>query len=636
MLDTMRNAAKTWVAKLLLGLLSASFVIWGVSGSLTGSFGGLFSKNLATIGSVTISGPEYTQALERARKNLSNQTGQNVTLDDVHKMGVDKQVLDSMIEAASVDVEQQKLGLAVSNAAILQDIASNRAFQDSSGKFDVGVFKRVLAQNNLSEQSFVASQKQSILRGAITDAASGQFALPKVFDSALIQYRGQTRDVKYFTVTANEADVAQPTDADLKAQYLKTPQAYTAPEYRSVAILKVDPADLTARIQVTPEELSAYYDAHKADYYQQEKRTIIQLPFPSIDAAQKAKDRISGGEDIAKIAAELNLKEADYTLADKVKADFLDKKIGEAAFALKEGELSAPVQGGLATALLKAVKVSPEKQPSLDEVKDKVTQRLQLEKAKDEIQSLYNAVEDARGQRTKFEAIAEKANIPITIAPAISAAGQDKSGKDIDLPSKPEVLKAIFASDVGLDNDALSIGDGYVWYDVREVIPSAVKPMDVVKDQVKQDIIAERLRTAAADKAKVLVEKAKAGTAMDALATEAKAEIKIAQNLKRNEQSDAFDGQALAALFAVPDQGFAYALEGDGKSARVMQIVKDSAPAIMSTASDDVKKLQEESKLSAGRDLQTGLIATLRKNANVTINEDLWRLNSGNTQAPSQ
>ena len=642
MLETMRGFAKGRVAQVLLALLSLSFVSWGIrdfSGSFLDwamSITGWGPKDLVHVGSTVIRADEYTRAMENARKNISAQTGQNVTLDDVRRMGIDQQVLDSLIDAAAIDTEYTKLGLTVSSSAILQDLSTNRSFQDANGKFSADLFKRALAQANISEASFVAGQQQVILRAAMAEAASGQVIVPKVLDSALVQYRQQTRDVKYFVVTANEADVAKPTDVDLKAQYDKTPRAYTAPEYRSVVVMKADPADIAARVQITPEELSAYYDQHKTEYFEPERRTIIQLPFPSVDAAQKAKDRIANGEDITKIAAELNLKDADYTLNDKVQDDFLDKKIGEAAFALKEGEVSAPVQGSLATVLLKAVKVAPEKQPTLDEIKDKVTQRLQLEKAKDEIQSIYNAVEDARAQQTKFEAIAEKANIPISVVSAVDAAGLDKDGKDVNLPSKPDVLKALFASDVGVENDALTVGDGYVWYEVREVIPSALRPLDAIKDQVTKDVIAERVRTAAADKAKAIVEKAKAGATLDSLATEAKADVKITAGLKRNEQNQEFDGAALSALFAAPDQGFAYSLDGDGKSAHVMQVIKDVLPPLMATPSDEAKKMQTDMKANLAADLQAGFVGALRQNAKVTLNEELWRLNTRGSQQQPQ
>ena len=636
MLETMRNAAKTWVAKLLMGLLVLSFSVWGITDMFSGVVRGFFSQDLASVGKTVISGPQYVTQLERARKNLAQQSGQNITLDQVHKMGIDKQVLDRMIEGAVVDNATEQLTLGLSPRTIMGDVFANKAFQDSTGKFDAALFKRVLAQNGLSEEGFIASQQQSLLRGAVTETASAQFKAPSSFNQAIMQYQGESRDVKYFVVTASEADVAQPSDADLKAQYEKTPAAYTAPEYRSVVIMKVDPSDISARTQVSADEISAYYEQHKSEYYQPEKRTILQIPFKDEASAAAAKVRLDKGEDFVKIAAETGLKEADYTLPNKVKSDFLDPKIANAAFSLKEGEVSGPVVGGLATALLKIMKVSPEKQPALAEIKDQVAKQVQLAKAKDEIQSIFAAVEDARAQQTKFEDIAAKASIPVTVVTAVSAVGQDTTGKDIDLPAKTEVLKAVFSSDAGVENDALAIGDGYVWYDVRAVTPSAVKPLPTVLGQVNKDVIASRVSMAAVVKAKQLVEKANAGTALEALAKAANLEVKTATGLKRNVQTGEFDGQALGVAFSVPQNGFTSVAEGDGKSARVMQITKVTVPAIMAAPTPETASLQGQAKTGLMSDLQQSFVKALRQNAKVTINEELWRQNTGSSQASGQ
>jgi peptidyl-prolyl cis-trans isomerase D len=112
--------------------------------------------------------------------------------------------------------------------------------------------------------------------------------------------------------------------------------------------------------------------------------------------------------------------------------------------------VSDPVSGSLVTALLKATKITLEKQATLDEVKAVLTKRLQDERALDEIQSIYDAVEDARAAQTKFEDIAKTQGIPFVLVPAVSAAGLDPTGKEVDVPAKQEVLKVAFASDVVL------------------------------------------------------------------------------------------------------------------------------------------------------------------------------------------
>jgi peptidyl-prolyl cis-trans isomerase D len=423
--------------------------------------------------------------------------------------------------------------------------------------------------------------------------------------------------------------VTPPTDADLKKQYEATPTAYTAPEFRSVAIMKVDPEDIAAKATISAEELSAGYEKMKQDYFSPEKRTVVQLTFPNIEAAKKVKDRLTAGEDILKIAAELKLKGSDITLKDRQIGDFLDEKIAEATFKLPKDGVSDAIQGSLAIAIVKVTNIVPEKQSTLEEVKPDLTKRLQLEKAREEIQSVYNAVEDARGdQQTKFEDIAKKIGIPFQLVPAVNAAGVDVSGKDVAIAHKEDVIKAAYLSDVGNQDDAISIGDGYVWYEVRGVTPSTLKSFDVVKDEVKKDYVAGKIRDAASDKAKKLVERARAGASLEDLAKELAVPTTIATGLKRNETSEVFDGAAVISLFNEPDQGFAWSLEGDGKTARVMQVTKIVMPNV-TAASPEAKTLQDEASAGLGRDLSETFIQAMRANAIVQVNQDLWQQNTG-------
>ena len=633
-MEFLRNAAKTWVAKLLMALLVMSFGIWGIRDVSTSflsdflSWTGWGPKDLVHVAGRTIRQPEFNVALQRTLKQLSTQSGQNLTIDDARRMGVDRTVLDNLIATASVEAAATKLGLAVSNTTVLQSLAENKMFQDVNGKFDSAIFKRLLEQNSLSESDFLATEKAGRLRSMVTTTADGSVKLPKTLSAALAQYRGESRDVKYFDFTVSEADVPVATDAEIKKQYEATPAAYTAPEYRSIAVLKIEPSDIADRLTVSPDELKAGYEQYKTDYFTPEKRTVLQLTFPTLDAAKKAKDRITAGEDFVKIATELKVKESDYSLVDRQRGDFLDAKIGDAAFKLAQGAVSNPVQGELAIALLKAITIVPEKQSTLDEVKVALTSRLQLEKAKEEITAIYTEVEDARSQQTPFEKIAEKGKLPFKLYGAVNATGQDRAGKDVDMTSRDDIVKAAFLSDVGNSDDALAVGDGYVWYEVREVIPPGLKPLANVKVEVTKDVMATKLRDAAEAKAKGFLAEVKSGATLDALSVKAAAIVKTATGLKRNETSQDFDGASVVSVYSVGDQGFAWSLAGDGKTARVMQITKITLPAVMAT-SPELTKLQDEASLGLSRDIGDSFVGALRKAADVTINEELWKQNTG-------
>ena len=72
MLDALRTAAGTWVAKLLLSLLVISFAIWGISGRMIGGFG---ASHVIVAGDTTVSLKDYRLAYDRQIQMMSQQLG---------------------------------------------------------------------------------------------------------------------------------------------------------------------------------------------------------------------------------------------------------------------------------------------------------------------------------------------------------------------------------------------------------------------------------------------------------------------------------------------------------------------------------------------------------------------------------
>ena len=624
MMDSMRKAAKSWVAKLLIGLLAVSFGVWGIADVF--KFASV--NDLATVGSEEITAEAYSKAFQNRLQEISRQTGQGITPEEARVYGVDKGVLEYLVQGAALDGEAKKLKLGVSNTFLAQDLMTNPTFTDSAGKFDGERFKQLLAQNGLSEATYFAAERERLLRDALTTTASGGLPVSAGLLEAQYRFDNEQRDARYFIVSTADSEVPAPTDDEIKKEYEANPAAYTAPEFRAVAIMKAEPADIAAKITLTDQDLAEGFDKYKGEFFTPEKRTILQITFPSLADAQAAQVKLSGGADFLALAKERGFTEADITFADKTKTDFVDPTIADAAFALAQGAVSDPIKGALSTALLKAVSITPEHQSTLDEVKQQLSDRLKLEQAMEQIQATYDAVEDARAAQTSFEDIAGKAGIPFELVTATDAQGNDNAGASVAIPHKEDVLKAAFTSDVGVENDAISLDNGYVWYEVREVVPAALKPLDQVKDQARAAVIAAKVRALSEEKAKKLMERASAGAKLEDLAAEVKAQVQTAQGLKRTEQGDSFNRAAVLALFSVPDNGFAYAVEADGKGARVMQSEPVLLPAF-DVNSPDAKSIAQRLEPQVSSNLLDAYLAALKDQAGVRINETLWQQISG-------
>ena len=347
MMDSMRNAAKSWVAKLLIGLLAVSFGVWGIADVFrTGS-----NNALATVGSQEISGDQFNNAFRQYLQTISQQSGQALTPEQARDLGIDKAILDNLLQSAALDNEAHDLKLGVSSAFMAKDVMTNSAFQDSTGKFSADRFKQVLQQNGLNEAMFFAQERERMLRQALTGTATVDLPVNQGLLEAQYRYDNEQRDARYFVVTTQDSEVAAPTDDEIKKEYEANPAAYTAPEYRSVAVIKVEPSDMAAKVTLTDEDIQQGYDKYKAEYFTPEKRTILQMTFPTAEDAQAAKAKLAAGTDFLALAKERGFSEQDVTFADKTKADFVDPAVVDAAFSLAEGAVSDPVKGTLSTVL---------------------------------------------------------------------------------------------------------------------------------------------------------------------------------------------------------------------------------------------------------------------------------------------
>jgi peptidyl-prolyl cis-trans isomerase D len=117
MLEMFRNAGKSWVAKILLLMLAGSFAVWGIQDI----FGGFRSSALATVGGQEISGQQFSDSFRQALQNLAQQTGQNLTAEGARKMGIDRSILNNLIQSAAIDAQAANLKLSISKQLIAEE-----------------------------------------------------------------------------------------------------------------------------------------------------------------------------------------------------------------------------------------------------------------------------------------------------------------------------------------------------------------------------------------------------------------------------------------------------------------------------------------------------------------------------------
>ncbi|MFL4977156.1 MAG: peptidyl-prolyl cis-trans isomerase [Xanthobacteraceae bacterium] len=637
MLRGIRTASANWLGKgvmaLVMGLLIVSFAIWGI-GDIFRGFG---RSSLAKIGRTEIGIEQFRQIYNDRLQQLGRQIGRPISPDQARALGFDQQLLGQLIAETALDERVRQLGLGLSDAEIAKRITEDPTFRGFTGQFDRGRFEQMIRSAGYSEPRYVAEQRRVSLRRQLADAISGEVAAPKAITEALSRYEGEQRTIEYVVLDRSKAgDVPAPTPEEL-AQYFEGRKAlFRAPEYRKVALIVLSIAEALPWISVTDADAKARYDEQHARYVTPERRQVQQIVFPSADEARPAGERLAGGLDFAALAAERGLKDSDIDLGLVTKSGMVDRAVAEAAFALKEGEASQPVQGRFGTAIVRVTKIEPETVRSFEEAAPEIKRELATDRARQEIQARYNKIEDERAGGAQLAELAQKLGLKAHTIEAVDRSGRDPNGAAVQLPTGVDVINSIFSSDVGVENDPLQLpGGGYVWYDVLGVTPSRERPLEEIKDRVearwRDDQVVERLT----NKAKELTGKLAAGAAMADVAASEGVKVETASGLKRTKSASEVVSANLVEEAFKAGKGVVGVAEGQNATERIVFRVTDIGVPELDPKSAEAKRIDDALKRALSDDIMGQYILRVQNDIGVSINQAALRqaIGGGRTDA---
>lgn len=524
MLDRLRASTQTFfgraVMALVMGLIILSFVIWGV-GDI---FGGVGSNTIARVGSTEITVPEYRTAYQNQLQRVQRQARRAITPQEAKAYGLDRQVLSRLVADAALDEKAAQLGLAVSDQTIAKAIMSDETFKGPSGSFDKQRFEELLRDNGLNEKIYVHDQRDADLREQITGALTSGIELPQIMAEAIHKFQSETRDADYFVLPQSAAgEVAPPSEEALQSYFSSHASQYRTEEYRKLNVLTITP-DLLAKKElpsITDEAAQRLYDEVKDKRFMKpEQRDIEQLILPEGKSAEAARQKLTNGLSFDDLVKEQNLTPKDVDLGLITRDKLIDKAVAEAAFTLPEGEVSQPIKAEFGTVLVRVTKIVPGEVKPFAEVKDEIKQELALKQAKAKLEALHDQIEDQRNAGKTLDEAAKAAGLEPHIFESVNAGGQDDKGAPVEgLIDLPVLLKAAFASDVGVDNETLRIKDGgYQWFEVLHIDKAKQKTFAEVKDQVKDAFTNEEQTKNLQKKAVELVEKINSGETLVSVA----------------------------------------------------------------------------------------------------------------------
>jgi peptidyl-prolyl cis-trans isomerase D len=578
MLDALRRGSTGMVAKILFGVLVASFAIWGI-GPVFRNYG---HGSLAKVGSHEIQMADFQRSYQNELHLIQRQSGKRITAEQARAAGLDHQILAQLMAWAAVEQHADDLDLALSEQKLIDDVKNDPAFKGPDGRFSRITFENALSQLGVTERGFMQLRRRDELRQQITTALVNAVVVPESATDLLNSWRNEKRVAEHFTIDPDKAvTVPEPDEAKLKETYDANKRDFVTPELRKLAVLVVSPDNLKSKMEVSDAEITASYDESKNDYNTPELRRVQQISFKDRAAADAGKAALASGKSFGDVAKQAGAKDADIDLGLINKDRLIDPKIADAIFALKKDEVSDVIEGRFATVIARVSDIQPAVNRTLENVKDQVHDKLAKQKATARLQSLLDEIEDARSAGKSLKEIADQMKLEYLEVPATDRYNKTADEKPaISLPDALAIVKSGFDSQVGLENEAVELRDGgYAWVDVLGITEAKEKPFADVKEDVKKVAITNERARLVNELAGKLVEKADAGTPMATLATEAGGvKVDTTPPFTRMTEAHGLSKDAVTKAFSLAKGRAASAPTTDSKS-RIVFKVTEVTPA---------------------------------------------------------
>lgn len=518
MLQHFRNHLVGWFSKILIGLISLAFALFGIQYYLVSN---RTNPSVATVNGEKIGSTDLTAAYNRQRNQLLNQYGTSLRLTTELQEQLRQKALNDLILRTVMYQGVSKAGFVVSPLTLQGVIEQMPAFQ-VDGQFSPERFQHVIYNLAYSENSFYQDMIRSLAISQLSEGIiQSAFALPNEIDQAYAMAE-QKRDFKYITLPVKDFESeATIKDAEIQSYYDAHKKDYQSEAQVSVDYVELDAEALKAKQKVSDAEVQDYYQNNQMSFASPARWQVAKAVVPIAKGAKEADIQS------AKNRAELLAKQMgqEQKLPSDVKSEWIspakdNANVVKLLATMKVGQVSSVQLQPDEFVVYKLLALEEPKPQPLSAVKTQVNEAILKQKAEHE----YTALSD---QLTELAF-----THPDSLAPIAQALGVEvkssglfsRRGNQEGLEASPKIVSAAFSDEVlqqGSNSSPIDLGNGrLVVLRIKTSQPAQILSIDKVKDKIVAVLKRQQAQVAMEKVAAALVEKLRGGNNADELLKE--------------------------------------------------------------------------------------------------------------------
>ncbi|MBT8079546.1 MAG: SurA N-terminal domain-containing protein [Gammaproteobacteria bacterium] len=622
MLQIIRDRFTGKFALFILALITVPFLFFGVT-----NYNFLGASYAAKVNDTEIS----TAELERAFQNQMLQNPQLAEAPVQYHQMIRQSILDQLITQALIDQFLAENGYRVGNEMVTRLVQSTPDFQ-VEGEFSREKYYEELELRGMLPAQFEQMQRDRIRQSQLQRAiAATAFVTPSEYRRHLNIY-GEQREVAIATFELD--DIRESIDVsedEILAFYDDNPDSFQSEESVDIEYIEINREELAQNAGVSAEELEEYYDQVANRYLQDEQRRARHILITFDDDEDAARQqaaaitaRIDAGEPFEDLARTYS---KDGGTAEQggelgtVMQSQMPGELGNAIFSMTEGEVRGPVRTEFGYHVIRLDEIVEGGPLPLDRVRDELERELRDARSESRFRELERTLSDALFDLLDMNTMAEQTGLEIRSATNFTRFGGEPFG------ANQSVIDAVYDQRLiedGQISDIVEIdATRSALFRVTEHREARRRPLDEVREEIVAAIKSRKAEAIVRERSDVLQAALLSGAEFSQAAADANAKIMPATVTGRD--NDDIDSRILEAVFAVkkptgstPRVGTAVTQTGD-HAVFVVTAAAPGRPEAIPLAERDARKndLAQDSGIA---DLNAFLFE-LERNADITKSE---------------
>lgn len=494
---------------LLMLLILPSFAFFGIEGYSRFRGG---ENSVAKVAGQSITKQEFDAAQREQMERFRQMFGGQFDAKMLDTPEARKNILDGLIAQRVLATEAARERLSVSDQTLQQTILAIPGLVGADGKFDVERYKSLLAAQGMTPAMYDARLRQELTLQQVNNAVQGTAFAPKTVAGRLSDLNDQEREVQEMLFkTSDYVSQVKITDDMLKDYYEKHGRQFEIPEQVKAEYVVLNNDVVASQIMVSDADIQAYYEQNAKRYAEEEQRRASHILI-KVDKNASATEKAAVREKAEKILAQVRKDPGDFAkLAKEYSQDpgsaerggdldfftrgMMVKPFEDAAFKLKEGEISDLVQSDFGYHIIRLTAIKPGKTKSLDEVKGQIAadikKQLAAKKFAEMAEQFTNTVYE---QSESLKPVADKLKLKIETVSGVTRTPNPALPQNAPF-NQPKFLTALFSDDAiknKRNTDAVEVAPNtLIAGHVIEHKPVSKRPFDEVKTAIRERVTQE-------------------------------------------------------------------------------------------------------------------------------------------------